>query len=157
MEIDVSAPAVLQHPAVSFAPSSDQPPLVLVVDDDPAIRLLCSVNLQLEGLSVLEASDVPGALAQARSTPPDLVVTDIMMPGLDGFQLAAELRRDERTHRVPVIFLSGETGAANEARAAELGALAYITKPFDPAELVALVTVALARSDQGVDARREAC
>lgn len=157
MEIDVSAPAVLQHPAGSFAPPDEQPPVVLVVDDDPAIRLLCSVNLQLEGLSVLEASDVPGALAQARSTPPALVVTDITMPGLDGFQLAAELRRDERTHRVPVIFLSGETRNENEARARELGALAYITKPFDPAELISLVAGALARAGQKVDARREAC
>ena len=157
MEIDVSEPAVLQHAAVSFAPSNDQPPLVLVVDDDPAIRQLCSVNLQLEGLSVLEAADVPGALAQARSTLPDLVVTDITMPGLDGFQLAAELRRDERTHRVPVIFLSGELREENEARARELGALGYITKPFDPAELVSLVAGALTRADQEVDAGREAC
>ena len=97
MEIDVSAPAVLQHPTGSFVPSHDQPPLVLVVDDDPAIRLLCAVNLRLQGLIVLEASDGPSALAQARSNLPDLVVTDITMPGLDGFQLAEELQRDERT------------------------------------------------------------
>lgn len=87
-------------------------PRVLIVDDDPAIRMLCSANLELEGIVVLEAPDGRGGLEQARSNPPHLVVTDVMMPGLDGFQLAEALRGDERTRRIPLIFLSSQDGAA---------------------------------------------
>jgi CheY-like chemotaxis protein len=122
---------------------SGWPSRVLIVDDDPAIRMLCSTNLELDGLVVLEAADGRGGLEQARAERPDLVLTDVMMPGLDGFQLAEALRGDERTREVPLIFLSGETGTANEARAHELGALAYLTKPFDPTALASLVRSAL--------------
>ena len=119
-------------------------PLVLVVDDDPAIRTLCSINLQSEGFEVLEASDGGIGLAQARLQHPDLVLTDVMMPGLDGFELASALRRDERTRLIPLIFLSAQTEPASEARAHALGALAYVTKPFDPPALSSLVAAALA-------------
>jgi CheY-like chemotaxis protein len=121
------------------------PLVVLIVDDDPATRLLCSVNLQREGLDVLEAADGLRGLARARFERPDLVLTDVTMPGLDGFELAAALSRHERTSQIPLIFLSGETTAAHEARAHELGALAYVTKPFDPAALATLVLGVLAR------------
>lgn len=117
---------------------------VLIVDDDPAMRLLCSVNLQLAGLDVLEASNGRRALARARADRPDLVVTDVAMPDLDGFQLAEALRRDRRTRRIPLIFLSGQVADQNRARARELGALAYLTKPFDPETFSKLVTDALA-------------
>ena len=119
---------------------------VLVVDDDPAIRMLCSINLQLEGLTVLEAVDGRHGLEQARSHLPDLVLTDVMMPGLDGFQLAEALRGDERTRRVPLIFLSGETDAGNEIRARELGALGYLSKPFDPVALASTIAGVLGRA-----------
>jgi CheY-like chemotaxis protein len=115
------------------------PARVLVVDDDDATRLLYSINLELEGLVVLEAADGLLGLARARRECPDLVLTDVMMPGLDGFQLAEALRRDERTSRIPVVFVSAETAAANEARARELGALAYLTKPFDACALAGMV------------------
>jgi two-component system chemotaxis response regulator CheY len=127
----------------------ETPLCVLIVDDDPATRLLCLVNLELEGLRVLEAADGHHGLARARFESPDLVLTDVTMPGLDGFQLAEALRRHERTRQIPLIFLSGETAATNEARAHELGALAYITKPFDPAALASLVVGVLSRSDAG--------
>lgn len=127
----------------------ERPLCVLIVDDDPATRLLCLVNLELEGLRVLEAADGHHGLARARFESPDLVLTDVTMPGLDGFQLAEALRRHERTRQIPLIFLSGEMAATNEARAHELGALAYITKPFDPAALAALVVGVLSRSDAG--------
>ena len=123
-----------------------KPLRVLIVDDDPAIRMLCSINLRLEGLDVLEATDGHHGLEQARSTRPDLVLSDVMLPGLDGFQFAEALRRDERTSRVPLIFLSAASGTANEARAHALGALAYLTKPFDPTALAAMVAGVLAGS-----------
>ncbi len=126
---------------------------VLIVDDDPATRLLYSINLELEGLLVLEAADGRHGLARARVERPDLVLTDVMMPGLDGFQLAEALRRDERTRGIPVIFLSGETTAGNEARARQLGALAYVTKPLDVRALALLVAGVLAGSGRSRGAR----
>jgi two-component system chemotaxis response regulator CheY len=117
---------------------------VLIVDDDPAIRLLCTINLEREGLVVLEAGDGATALARARSEKPDLVLTDVSMPDLDGFGLAEALRRDRRTRRIPLVFLSGDTNVANEARAEKLGALAYLTKPFDPLVLASRIGEALA-------------
>jgi len=118
---------------------------VLIIDDDPATRLLCSVSLELAGLRVLEAEDGELGLARARFERPDLVLTDVKMPGLDGFQLADALRRDERTHKIPLVFLSGEATTADEARALAAGALAYMTKPFDPPALASLVADVLAR------------
>jgi CheY-like chemotaxis protein len=123
------------------------PPRVLIVDDDPATRLLYSINLELEGLRVLEAADGRRGLARARREHPDLVLTDVMMPELDGFQLAEALRRDELTSNIPFVFLSAETMSGNEARARELGALAYLTKPFDACALASLVADIFARSD----------
>jgi CheY-like chemotaxis protein len=122
---------------------------VLVVDDDPAVRLVCAVNLTAAGLQVLEATDGLDALAQARSGLPDLVLTDVKMPGIDGFQLAEGLRRDERTRRIPLIFLSGEVGQAHAERARALGAVAYLTKPFDPGELASFVARELVAARAG--------
>jgi two-component system chemotaxis response regulator CheY len=122
---------------------ASQPARVLIVDDDAATRQLFAANLEAKGLVVLEATDGLHGLERARLEQPDLVVTDIKMPLLDGFELAAELRRDKRTDRIPFIFHSGETTAENEARARRLGAIAFLTKPLDPAVLAALVTGAL--------------
>ena len=116
---------------------------VLVVDDDSTARALCSINLLLEGLEVLEAEDGRRGLVRARLESPDLVVTDVAMPGLNGFELAEALRRD--TAQIPLIFISGERNPDNKARALSLGALAYVTKPFDPPALAKLVASALAR------------
>jgi CheY-like chemotaxis protein len=118
---------------------------VLVVDDDSNARALCSINLLLEGLEVLEAEDGRRGLTRARLESPDLVVTDVAMPGLDGFELAEALRSDDSTAQIPLIFISGEHNPDNKARALSLGALAYVTKPFDPPALAKLVASALAR------------
>lgn len=120
-------------------------PRVLVVDDDSNARALCAIHLQLEGLEVLEAADGRHGLARARLESPDLVVTDVAMPGLDGFGLAEALRRDAETAGIPLIFLSGELDPGHAARARSLGALAYVKKPFEPDALAKLVTGALAR------------
>jgi CheY-like chemotaxis protein len=120
-------------------------PRVLVVDDDSNARALCSINLLLDGLEVLEAEDGRRGLVRARLESPDLVVTDIAMPGLSGFELAEALRRDETTAQIPLIFISEEQDADNEARTLSMGAFAYVTKPFDPPALAKLVASALAR------------
>jgi two-component system, chemotaxis family, chemotaxis protein CheY len=121
---------------------------VLIVDDDPAIRMLCAVNLEIEGLVVLEAADGRRGLEQARSEHPDMVVTDVTMPEFDGFDLAEALRRDERTRDIPLIFLSGEAEPAHADRARKLGALAYLIKPFDPPALASLVAGELGRAGE---------
>ena len=119
--------------------SARSTPRILVVDDDPATRLLYSLNLELEGLFVLEAADGKSGLARAREELPDLVLTDLMMPGLDGFELAEALQAHARTRRIPFIFLSGEVTAGLEARGHELGALAFLKKPVDVQALASLV------------------
>ena len=129
---------------------------VLIVDDDPAMRTLCAVNLELEGLVVLEATGGRNGLERARAELPDLVLTDVSMPKFDGFQLAAALRRGKRTRKIPLIFLSGETSTANKDRAEKLGALAYLTKPFDPPMLASTVVDALARIGKLERSPREA-
>jgi CheY-like chemotaxis protein len=119
-------------------------PRVLVVEDDPGIRTLCSIILDLAGMEVLEAVDGLRGLERARADPPDLVVLDVSIPRLDGFELATKLRCDDETRSIPLLFVSGETAPAGKARAHALGALAYLTKPFDPLALASVVARALA-------------
>lgn len=131
-----------------------RPARVLIVDDDSGMRMLCAVNLQLAGLDVLQAEDGRSGLAQARSARPDLILTDVRMPILDGFQLAEALQADAATHGIPVIFVSGESTIVNRDRALGLGALAYVTKPFDPLELASLVAEAITQRGSSTPPRR---
>jgi CheY-like chemotaxis protein len=111
---------------------------VLVVDDDAVIRMICAINLKAEGFSVIEASDGREGLELARSERPDLIVTDVKMPRCDGFEFTEMLRRDEKTREIPVVFMTGDIDATHEARAHGLGVLAFLAKPFDPRELIAV-------------------
>jgi CheY-like chemotaxis protein len=120
-------------------------PRVLIVEDDPFICKLWAVNLRSAGLSVLEAPDGFRGLDRARSERPDLVTTDVALPGLDGFQLAEALRQDKRTRRIPLIFLSGEAEAAATDRAYGLGAVAVLSKSCDLRAAASLVAGVLAR------------
>lgn len=112
---------------------------VLVVDDDAVIRELLRVTLVTEGLTVETARDGQEGLAQALVEPPDCIVLDVMMPGLDGFGVAERLLQDERTRHVPIVFLTARTQDADLARGRRLGAAAYVTKPFDVADIADLV------------------
>src|SRR5256886_16150836 len=94
---------------------------VLVIDDEEPIRLLCSVNLAAEGIEVLEAADGPSGLDQAREHRPDVVLLDVMMPGLDGWQGAERLLGDERTSGIPIIFLHGRAEIRDRARGVDIG------------------------------------
>ena len=111
---------------------------VLVVDDDSNARALCSINLLLEGLEVLEAEDGRRGLARARLESPDLVVTDVAMPGLNGFELAEALRRDDNTAQIPLIFISGEHNPDNEALADLIHCLSTRNNCFCPLRREAL-------------------
>jgi len=130
---------------------------VLVIDDEAPIRLLCRVNLEAEGMEVLEASDGPTGLEKARNDEPDVILLDVMMPGLDGWQVAEELIEGERTGTIPIIFLTARAEARDRARGLDLGGIDYVTKPFNPVELAPLVRDLIARVGRGErdDLRRE--
>src|ERR1700753_1988348 len=122
---------------------------VLVIDDEAPIRLLCRVNLEAEGIQVLEAADGKTGLDLARAEEPDVVLLDVMMPGLDGWRVAEELLEDDRTRGIPIIFLTARAEFRDRARALDIGGVDYVTKPFNPLELAPLVRELLARIDRG--------
>lgn len=130
---------------------------VLVIDDEAPIRLLCRVNLEAEGMEVLEAADGPAGLEKARGERPDVVLLDVMMPGLDGWRVAEELLDSEETNAIPIIFLTARAEFRDRARGLDIGGVDYITKPFNPVELAPLVRGLLTRIDRGErdDLRRE--
>lgn len=115
---------------------------VLVVDDDPHIRELVRVILQREGLTVQEAEDGRLALERMESSPADMVVLDIMMPHLDGWELCKELRRH---YDIPLLMLTAKGEMADKVRGFNLGTDDYLIKPFDPAELTVRVKALLKR------------
>jgi DNA-binding response OmpR family regulator len=122
---------------------------VLVIDDEAPIRLLCRVNLEAEGMDVLEASDGPTGLEQARENTPDVVLLDVMMPGLDGWRVAEQLLQDDRTREIPIIFLTARAEFRDRARGLDIGGVDYVTKPFNPLELAPLVRDLLDRIERG--------
>ena len=111
---------------------------VLVADDDPIILRLLEVNLGLEGFVVETAGRGEDAVARAREARPDVIILDVMMPGMTGYDVAARLKEYPGTAGIPVVFLSARTQDEDRARGRELAA-AYVTKPFDPGELVDIV------------------
>jgi len=124
-------------------------PRILLVDDEPAIRMICRVNLEVTGMTVLEAGDGGQALELVRAERPSLLLLDVMMPGVDGWTVAERLASEPETRELPVVFLSARAGLEDRRRAQELGAVGYIVKPFDPLELSTTVETVLARLHRG--------
>ena len=122
---------------------------VLVIDDEAPIRLLCRVNLEAEGMEVLEASDGPSGLEQARKERPDVILLDVMMPALDGWRVAEQLLDDESTSEIPVILLTARAEFRDRARGLDIGGVDYVTKPFNPLDLATLVRDLLVRIERG--------
>jgi CheY-like chemotaxis protein len=118
-------------------------PRILVVDDDPQVVRLVRVNLELEGYDVVSASDGPEALEAVASESPDLVVCDVMMPGMDGVEVVRRLREGGR--ETPVVMLSAKAMRSDMRAGLDAGADEYVTKPFDPAELIEVVDRLLGR------------
>ena len=118
---------------------------MLVVDDDPVILQLLRVNFELEGFAVVTANDGVEGLQLARDRRPDVVIADVMMPRMDGLELVAALRADDSTSSLPVILVTAKAQNADVERGLQLGADDYVTKPFDPLELIDRIQLVLAK------------
>jgi DNA-binding response OmpR family regulator len=116
---------------------------VLVVEDDPAMRLLIVYNLEADGFRVVVASTGREAIGLAASEPPDVLLLDVMLPDLGGFEVA------ERLPRIPVVFVSARVSEADLARGRSVGAIDYVTKPFDPIALPGRVREDLEEFERG--------
>jgi DNA-binding response OmpR family regulator len=112
---------------------------VLVIDDEPDVLLLCRVNLRHDGHEVLEASDGVTGLALAAEAPPDLVVLDLMLPAMDGFEVLAALRDSDATRDVPILVLSARAEVEERRRALESGGDVFLAKPFAPEHLTEVI------------------
>ena len=119
---------------------------ILVIDDEKDLIELVRYNLEKEGFDVIAATDGQSGLDVVRKHRPDLVVLDLMMPGLDGIQVCQQLRADPRAGRIPVIMLTAKATEADRIVGLELGADDYITKPFSPREVVARIKAVLRRT-----------
>lgn len=114
-------------------------PKILVVDDHPASRMTAAALLAVEGYEVLEAENGPAALSMVLQCKPDVILLDVMMPGMDGFEVCRQLKQDEQTRLLPVIFITALNDRRSRIRGIEAGGDDFLTKPFDRLELAARV------------------
>lgn len=114
-------------------------PVVLVVDDSPTVRKIVQLTLQRERIRVVTAGDGLSALAAVSDEEPDLILLDIMLPRMDGYNICQVIRKNMAYRDMPIIMLSGKDGLFDKMRGKLAGSTEYITKPFDSAELVATV------------------
>jgi CheY-like chemotaxis protein len=112
---------------------------ILICDDDPVILRLLQVNLELEGYEPLLAHHGEQAVEVATAERPDLVILDIMMPRMDGYEACQHLKANDSTKDIPVIFLSAKAQPSDVERGKSFGVAEYLTKPFDPTELLEVV------------------
>src|SRR3954451_18570014 len=125
---------------------------VLVIDDEKDLLELVRYNLEKEHLDVITASDGQSGLEIGLKHKPDLVVLDLMMPGMNGLEVCKQLRADARTGRVPIIMLTAKAAETDKIVGLEMGADDYITKPFSVRELLARVRAVLRRSGAAAEA-----
>ena len=119
---------------------------VLVIDDDPVILELLRVNFEIEGFDVITATDGEEGLKRAHAERPDVVISDIMMPRRDGLQVLSDLKGDPATEGLPVILLSAKAQKSEVQHGLDMGADDYITKPFDPLELIDRLNAVMTKS-----------
>jgi CheY-like chemotaxis protein len=119
---------------------------ILVVEDDRSIQMVLELVLtRMAKCDVLLASDGPQGLAAIKQQKPDFVLLDLMLPGMDGFEICKQSKEDPATRNIPIIFLTAQPQPAAIARAMSLGAAAYIIKPFDPTTIITQINEALAK------------
>jgi twitching motility two-component system response regulator PilG len=119
-------------------------PVVLVVDDSPTVRKIVQLTLQRENMNVVTASDGLSALAAVADIDPDLILLDIMLPRMDGYNICRIIRDKMEFRHIPIIMLSGKDGLFDKVRGRLAGSSEYLTKPFDSVELVQAVKKHLA-------------
>jgi DNA-binding response OmpR family regulator len=124
-------------------------PKILVADDDDGLRQLLRIILQREGFDVVEAMNGEQALARAADSAPELILLDVMMPGMDGFTVCRELKRNKRTGGVPVIFFSAAEDVSRRNEALMIGAVDCIKKPIGPRDLVARIRGVMNQNGNG--------
>jgi DNA-binding response OmpR family regulator len=117
---------------------------ILVVDDDPVILQLLEVAFEMDGFAVLTAADGEEGVRRARDDRPDAIVSDVMMPKLSGLDLVKALKADPDTASIPIVLLTAKAQQADVAAGLEIGADEYVTKPFEPLDLVERVNRLLA-------------
>ncbi|HET7653267.1 MAG TPA: response regulator [Acidimicrobiales bacterium] len=127
---------------------------VLVVDDEAEIRELCRVNLEFEGFDVVEAKNGSEAIELARRVRPDLVFLDLMMPGVDGWDVLHALKTDDDLASIPVILLTAKSGEEDQMRGWQEGILEYVSKPFNPLSLAEWARRAMVPRDPVDDQQR---
>jgi two-component system, OmpR family, phosphate regulon response regulator PhoB len=127
---------------------------VLVVDDEPDVLLLCRVNLEFEGYEVIEAGDGEEAMARLRETSPDVVLLDVMLPKMDGWQVLAAIKEDEELRDLPVVMLTAKVQDQDQIRGWSQGAADYITKPFSPLALSQVLQDVLSTAPEEEERRR---
>ena len=128
---------------------------ILVVDDEEDILELVRYNLAREGYKILCASSGEDGLKVAKAEKPNLIVLDLMLPGIDGLDVTRRLKADDATRKIPIVMLTAKGEESDIVTGLELGAEDYITKPFSPRVLVARIKAALRRELKGVIAERE--
>ena len=121
---------------------------LLVVDDEPNLLRAVEACLRSEGYEVTTARSGPEALMRVAQKVPDIIISDIRMPGMDGYQLARQLRRSPRGSLVPIVFLTAKDETADRIEGFRSGVDAYLTKPFEPEELVAVIESILERVER---------
>lgn len=127
---------------------------ILVIDDEPDVRTLCRVNLEWKGYKVVEASNGSDAFQRLNEGRPDLILLDLMMPQMDGWEVMRRLKEDESTASIPVILLTARADDDSQLKALDEGVLDYITKPFNPLSLVKFVERILKGRDPEEELRR---
>jgi DNA-binding response OmpR family regulator len=135
-----------------MAKSGSSRPRVLIVEDEADVLELIRYNLEQEGIDVEEARDGRNALRQIEKNAPDLLVLDLMLPEISGFEICRKVRASEYTRTLPIIIVTARSSEADKVLGLELGADDYVTKPFSPRELTARVKAVLRRSADGNEA-----
>jgi DNA-binding NarL/FixJ family response regulator len=121
---------------------------LLVVDDEPKLLRAVAVDLRAEGYKVTTARSGQEALVQVIQNLPDLIISDVRMPGMDGYKLARRLRENQRTSLIPIVFLTAKDTTADRIEGFRAGVDAYVTKPFEPDELLVIIAGILQRVER---------
>jgi CheY-like chemotaxis protein len=119
---------------------------ILLIEDEPDFRFGVRMQLEASGYDVLEAEDGAAGLDAARTQSPDLIILDCQMPKMDGYEVARQLKGDEKHRDIPILMLTASSQESDRQKSADAGAEGYLRKPFDPMELLKMITELLEKA-----------